>query len=249
MDEYLRLHSIDGRVHLLVINSGYEQMLLNFMHHYKRVHPEPAPPVAVLALDVTAMEQLDKHNIHSFLFEAKHWKKLQKNASSYGAASWGPIVMSKLAAIHSVLSYGYTVLYTDVDIVLHRPVDSIYRALKQQIGAEIAFQIDGNAFHSVCTGVILATPTPFCKQILCADGPDAARWKDDQLYIQKKLSTLKPTLRSKVVRLPISVYPHGNFWKKSRNRCSRPVLVHYNYVVGKAAKIGWMKRDHVWIPK
>lgn len=244
MEEFLAKNSANGECIVLVINDGYVPFLRNFLYHLRK---HSMFPVAVFALDEEAHAAVTKDvKLDCYLYKSAKLTP-QNAASAFNGAGWKPIVFSKLEVINAVIQAGYTIYYFDVDIVLRGKFETLRKMWKP--GHELAFQSDcPTTFHKICSGVVFARPTPFAKQILSINYAAIPRFIGDQFYLWDKLKRMAPTYRCKIYRFNMYHCPTGHFWRQNRAQCLRKpaLLVHYNYVKGKQAKISWMRKDKCW---
>jgi len=168
----------------------------------------------------------------------------------YGTQEYKKIVWHGFFIGHEILRYNKSYLYLDIDIIIMKEFeDEIVNKLYYEDDTDCVVQGFKAFPHSdifACTGLVAMKPT----ERTLAISPEYFRensylnWGNDQLFFNEMI------MRTKLLNiktLNINMYPVGSHYyaehAKIKNMCR---IVHFNSVIGRAAKIEKMKEFNLY---
>nr|QBK93696.1 MAG: nucleotide-diphospho-sugar transferase [Pithovirus LCPAC406] len=147
------------------------------------------------------------------------------------------LTIEKLRSIYHYLSYGYTVIYMDSDIV--RLKDFENGLIDELHDCDILFQNDAEHDKDrgeLCTGLVCVKP---CKKTLKLFDPrymfDVKSFRDDQSYLNRRIGYIKsddPVVSVVYKVLKRDMYPNGSVFLSNPSLKETAMIVHMNHVKG-----------------
>jgi len=189
--------------------------------------------------------------------------KLDVGSGQWQSKNFNKICMAKVDNARKFLKEGYTVLYSDLDVVfLKDPLPYLLPMLKEK---DILFQYSakGNPAsynpspptRKVCMGFFVAKPTPLNIDLFdTSENVDldtlplnhpCRKDQSDQGYTQAKIRQIKKYKQLNQGILPPPLFPNGINWFNN-HRDFDPYIIHYNYIVKQSEKIERMKKFGHW---
>ncbi|OZJ01525.1 hypothetical protein BZG36_05651, partial [Bifiguratus adelaidae] len=172
--------------------------------------------------------------------------------SDYWAPTYPAITHTKTLIVQRLLYLGYTVLFSDVDIVWLKPrvVDFLRGRLSIREETQVLFQQEGYSQTTVNTGFFVMRPKDTMKKLLA----ETIHLQDSGQYTQQAalnvaLNSLDMDLRSSsVVLLDVFLFPNGHAYFLNdvpQKFGVEPYLTHANYLVG-ADKRNALIKHNLW---
>jgi hypothetical protein len=239
-----------------VTSDGYKYYTWNL---YKMLEQLKLPwKLCILCLDRESYGFLNKiAMIPSRLFLMPGQQIQHKDPVLFGSQQFKRMNRMKLKALEELSQRPELerLVYLDSDIaVFQDPLPALHACFAK--GA-LWFQCDekeettyncssSSSCPNPCTGVIAMSLTdetrPLLKDIYkIVDEP----WKEsltDQDYVLKRLQTTKTPYQT----LDRSLFPNGSFLKDNKYKEGNPLLLHFNYILGKDKK-RFMKQKECWV--
>ncbi|KAM3580258.1 hypothetical protein VKS41_007493 [Umbelopsis sp. WA50703] len=165
-------------------------------------------------------------------------KPIEASFSDYYSPTYAAITHAKTLVVQRLLYLGFTVFFSDVDIVWLKPhiVDFLAGRLSVRQETEVLFQQEGYDQMNINSGFYIMRPTDKMKQLLL----DTIVLQDSGEYTQqgamnRALNNLDMDMRtSSVVLLDLFMFPNGfaYFQNDVPQRWGiEPYIAHANYLV------------------
>ncbi|KAG5463343.1 MAG: nucleotide-diphospho-sugar transferase-domain-containing protein [Olpidium bornovanus] len=257
---------------LAVASNGNFDFTLNWIASLRRTgHTR----YLVMCLDEVICSRLDP--THAALVP-RHWLQREINAAPavYGTSEYINLVQSKTLVVIPFLMEGFTILFTDVDVVWLSPqiTPHLLSVLKDNPSCEAVFSVDevkrvernggsrlrliwhGHALNdsrtsdpvpSVNTGFWIAKPT---STIIGVFNKTVEIQVTQQSAFNTALKAAKLKSSPKIAYLDRSLFPNGRVYFKHRlaqKTGITPFIVHANYIRGSAAKRSALKEAGLWL--
>lgn len=239
-----------------VTSDGYKFYTWNL---YKMLQGLQLPwKLCILCLDKESFEFMNKIAMipsRLYLMPGQHIH--HKDPVLFGSQQFKRMNRMKLKALEELSQRVEleTLVYLDSDIAVFQ---DCLPAMRACLGtAPLWFQCDEKQEESLtcssplscpnpCTGVIAMSLTPETRPLL----KDIYRivddtWKEsltDQDYVLKRLQATQTPYQT----LDRTLFPNGSFLKDNKYKEGNPVLLHFNYILGKDKK-RFMKQKECWV--
>lgn len=249
LEENCTVHEDNGkRMKEVVIgftNAGYVDMAKNCVHFFRIAHPDRQ--IIVFTTDSDAYESM-RPTCPTILFQ--HASVVPRACASYAEPSqFQPITITKLSILSSVLELGYSIFFTDFDVIWR---ESALNDIRSACGDKPAvFQCghkleDHHKTVEVNTGLMYITNCDFTKRLFQAPQPDEPWQRGDQEQVNYRLNTWDEYGR--IGTLDCWVFPNGDFWANANETQRRSAkVVHFNYLIGKTSKVQEMHSAGYWV--
>jgi hypothetical protein len=240
-----------------VFTGGVADEWLNLYATLRRVGLHPLAVAFALDQEALAVARSTDVAVRTELLSASLSRE-----SNYGSASFQPVVMQKLRALQLLLHERKTVFFLDTDVVVLRDfVANLFILPTQDIYLQSAEQHFLPA-HSHCTGVMFIRPTNTARELIEATMGELVKCMATSACTdQEALNAVVLAQEAPVGRLDPADYPGGAqyfgveptysdplFYNESaRAQCNAPpILVHNNWLVGRANKIIRFRLHGLW---
>lgn len=258
----------------IAVNYAFRHLALNFVCNLKRIG---VSNYVVLAMDRTVFDYLAARGTNTFFYEMPATRRrLLEEADSFGTAAFIETSRRKSMLVLKVLRLGYSVVFSDVDVVWVRdPIPELLRhdfdfvmqsdrAHKDQDAAlnynlNSGFYLVRSSLRSVTAlkaivkyaEAIRRSEQKAFNYVLCG------AFKDHHAGPGIRIGAQECTYRkggARVLALPLEAFPNGSdesLWSNMSTSFedSHPgvVAVHANYVEGRAEKVERIKRIGYWL--
>eukprot|EP00904_Undaria_pinnatifida_P002825 jgi/Undpi1/12543/HiC_scaffold_6.g02212.m1 len=180
-------------------------------------------------------------------------KRYSTEAGKYGDKRFAEAVVVRPQLIKSIISQGYTMLWSDVDMVWLRNPLSLLPQIGEDSDVDVMLQIDYKRVFK-CTCFMFVNPTPLSLEMLTRWEENIVRSKArlDQEAFQGPLHyMIQNGLR--VEFIPREVLPAGKVFFDHKYEDdykelyhNETVIVHNNWIVGHTNKMKRFKRYRMW---
>jgi hypothetical protein len=213
---------------ITLTNSGYVDYTLNCLRSLENISTKIN--LCCYCIGNDGHEALNKKGYKSILID----DEANSNFQQFREGNWSNIVIKKFDIIYANLLTNDYVLYTDGDVVYENN-NFISYLLENIASNDVLIQNDalrddwrfGNADH-LCSGFMFIKSNARTLDLFnprrVEDKKDEKGW-GDQIYINEIKNRLK------VKKLPLSLFPNGQFFYKNFANIN-PYLIHFNWVVG-----------------
>eukprot|EP00732_Lithocolla_globosa_P001410 Lithocolla_globosa_v1_NODE_695_length_3420_cov_22.731055.p1 type:complete len:580 gc:universal NODE_695_length_3420_cov_22.731055:304-2043(+) len=244
--------AVKNTIILTCANSGFVDIFENWYESVRKVSPELASMVVLIAEDNAMLDYLEKRFPGRALTLGK---TSSQKAATYDTKEYKTIVSKRPQYLSQFLQCGVSVLYMDADIVLLKnPFDYFvqpgdYDALLAN--DNINYKLVGEEIQTqgqlACTGFMFWKPSAssfefleqWTKSLAKGDVVNQFKFRD---VLQKNII--------KYAMLPLHDFPNGKlFWDdrlSSFFKSHPPVFVHNNYIKGDQNKIERFKASNLW---
>lgn len=165
-----------------------------------------------------------------------------------GGGGWGAVTGAKLVIQAHILRRGYTLIFTDCDIVWQRdPLPYLAEYVSQRAEVVALFQSDetfNGRLRNLCTGFFVAFP-PALPLFDPGEALGDAQFRNDQVFVNARIKE-RGWEDSRVQYLPALSFCNGNVWQFAKFNRARAFMAHFNYLVGPEQKQACMKRSGMW---
>jgi hypothetical protein len=223
LEDSLRKKAINGTTVIVALtNAGYVDYTINLYRSMEQLGLHAA--LLVFALQQDAVDSLSAAGISSVLFD---------DGSPAGFVSiqekgFSVVTTAKLKVVHLLLSYGYTVLFTDGDVVwLKDPLPYLQAAISNAPAVDAVFMCDSveredEKNKDVNTGFFYMTPSPRTVHLLEPERVstilsltnEEGRVLNDQSYVRSNI--LQDGVPFRTLSLPL--FPNGAFWMANKGQ-------------------------------
>lgn len=231
---------------MTIVNDGYELMLENF---YKS---------SILPLNLKQVLIVSLSNRLSDRWSYKHHPLFLLNISEYlnGYGNFGTDIYYKITNLKTLLvletlKEGFSVLFTDLDVIILKDPFPYFTCLK----CDIHMQMDRVQFN---TGFMYIKPTKPSIEFfseMWSNFKISKRKSHDQGFFNELLEIRKLKHQShliKIKKLPVKYFMCGTYYFNEDNRQfgvpgpEDTVVIHNNYIGSIAAKIYRFKENFLW---
>ncbi|MGA2329101.1 MAG: putative nucleotide-diphospho-sugar transferase [Bryobacteraceae bacterium] len=237
-------HTLPNTVMFTIATGGYVPFVLNLEASLEQIGM--GRQLLVYALDDKAQQELSVSGVRSVRYpteRCRYW-------SDYGTPEFGRIASYKYAVGCAVLKSGKNALFVDGDVVFLRNPMSYLREIVRETSADLAVQFESpkNVYN---TGFWFATSHPPVIELFSEVQKSllAQTFSCDQVCFNAHLG-LATGIR--ICALDPDLFACGNrfiedsaeFAGRSNNRLpvDAAYVLHFNYVVGKEAKVSAMRK-------
>ena len=257
LTEYIKRIGKDIIITTAVTN-GCIEMVSNWFAALKR--SGLADRAFAVGLDDQIIVQLEDKGIPCVFWKSALYEPKDKLMPGF-KDGWMELNMAKLDLIHTIISKGQTLLYSNSDVVfLGSPLEELREAL---VDKEVVFQTEAksdNITDRICMGFLCAKKTDNTIRLFDAVVTDDEKeniqplnkeFEDgvcDQALVQYRLKEkYLEKMKRKIGILDPYVYPNGRTIDNSPEfDINRAKALHFNGCSSKAHKIDKMKASNVW---
>ncbi len=193
-------------------------------------------PIVVVCPDEKTSSILSKEGIRTKILHPLTGFQTNKQ-EIFGSEGLRMVTIEKLRSIYHYLSYGYTVIYMDSDIVCLRDFkDGLINTLHD---CDILFQNDAEHDKDkgeLCTGLVCVKS---CEKTLKLFDPrfmfDVKNFRDDQSYLNRRIGYIKsndPVVPITYKVLKRDMYPNGSVFLAKPSLKDTAMIVHMNHCSG-----------------
>lgn len=243
--EAIATRALDNTIILVCVDSGYLDMALNL---YKTsFEPLAIANYLYVGIDRTVCDGLTKHGVACTTHDSV--KQIVSSDSSWGTKDFRLKTHFKTRVIKECLSWNYSAVISDVDIVFFKNPIPYFTCPSCDI--EITNDIsEGNS------GFYLARPTKAAR-LLHQKAWDIAMKSGASTSNQKALDrTMESMIKKKTIKvrdLPKEQFPNGvqyfeqgHRYFTGHNPCKECVIAHNNWILSKNAKTYRFKEAGLW---
>ena len=234
-----------GEIILVSTDYGYIQMALNL--YLTSLQKLNLTNYLFITSDNDAAAVLEQNGIAHFkIAEDKEGKK----ASNYGSTAFKRKTHIKTKIVHEALVSGFTVLFTDVDIVFLQDPFPYLKYSTYDIQMQSDTKAGGNS------GFYLAMPSRAAISLHRVALETAARRPElsNQNVLNRVIRQMVKQDTLKIKMLSVDQFPNGNTYFQhghrmffGENPCKDCVTIHNNFIVSGAAKIYRFKEHLLWM--
>lgn len=265
----------DKLVVAIAVNYAFRQLALNFVCNLKRV---AVSNYVILAMDRTVFDYLAARGANTFFYESstKTTRRLLQHSHKFGSTAFVETSRRKSILVLKVLRLGYSVVFSDVDVVwvrdpipelLRHDFDFVMQSDRSHKDQDTALNYNLNSgFYLVRSSIrsvtalkaivkyaeaIRRSEQKAFNYVLCG------AFKDHHAGPGIRVGAQKCTYRkggATVIALPLEAFPNGSDESLWSNRSASfeevhpgVVAVHANYIEGLAEKIERIKRIGYWL--
>ena len=213
---------------ITLTNSGYIEYTENCLKSLEKI--DSNINLNCYCIGKEGYEYLNSKNYNCFLID----EEKNSNFQVFRQGNWSNIVFNKFVIIYeNLLKYKY-VCITDGDIVFENA--NFLQYLLENIGLnELLIQTEyiDEKNYVLCSGFMFiksnSNTLNFFNPKYIEHKKNTSGW-GDQLYVNNNKHKLK------YKRLPIELFPNGNYYYKNFNRLN-PYLIHFNWIIGNEKKV------------
>lgn len=234
-------------------NSGHLELTLNWVASLQR---HGYHKFVILCFDFELFSELVRRGFEPNVGMAPpHWcgTEISPIEESWMSTRYNDLTQAKLRIQHELLVRNHSLLFSDVDLVFTSP--HVHEHLEQVFSTpkgnppHLAYMYDQDT--DMNTGFFAARPTEMVIRAFANTLPTLKRWGVDQLAFNYQLRTVMeirynhPYLRG----LDKLLYANGlTFHRRKLNQKYHisPLVIHANYVTGKAAKRELLQQGGGW---
>ena len=234
----------NGEIILVSTDYGYIQMALNL--YLTSLQKLNLSNYLFVTSNNDAAATLEQNGVAHFkMVEDKDGKK----ASKYGSPAFKRKTHIKTKIVHEALMYGFTVLFTDVDIVFLKDPFSYLKCSSCDIQMQSDTHAGGNS------GFYLARPSRAAISLHRVALETAALRPElsNQKVLNQAITQMVKQDTLKIKILSLDQFPNGNTYFEhghrmffGENPCKSCVTIHNNCIVSAAAKIYRFKEHLLW---
>ena len=228
-------------------NEGHLDFAYNWWFHFNTICPEYHP--FVVSISKNTSQKLDELNVPNIYFQPA-FDVSDVDSDYMRSSNWSRIMGAKVDITYTFLKRGYRVFYTDDDVILRLPLNAFIERYATDKNLDIVFQ--KNHMGNLCAGVFFVHPNErtlklFDRYAGSLPGYDlnSKKYEGDQPFLTRRIYHMNNELG--LLYFPTDIIPNGAIWyAKKQVIKDRALLIHYNCIVGKSAKIAKMQEDSVW---
>jgi hypothetical protein len=229
----------DDIAFITLMNNGYIDYTLNCLQSLDRISMKQ--PLHVYCIGEKGYNVLQARNVSCDLIQTNdNITELQE----FRRRKWSNITYYKFEIIYKNLLNHKFVCITDGDIVYEN--NQMFNYLLQNIDDnDVLIQSEGISDNDLCSGFMFIQSNETTRSIFHPDNVEKYRnvegW-GDQIYV----NSMKYNLKYK--KLPLKLFPSGNYYYTYSDMIDQPYLIHFNWVGGNEKKIRMAKYNKWYIP-
>lgn len=254
-DCFLRSANMPRKIIVAAVNTAYLELTANWFCSLLR--SDLVRKTLLVGLDPSACSHAAKNGISLPCFYDPCFFGGSGEEIAWRSANWVRVTVAKILPVESLLQRGYSVLFTDTDIVLFRdPFPVLYEDVDLEIQNDHQNSTKADVYMQLNSGLYYARPSalPLLRRWMNASAEDPKT--SAQLVLTKMISRerkagslvyVPPTKRSgEVVPPPKAsfrvldpvLFPNGGLVFKNRivKLHNKTVAVHANWMVGMKEK-------------
>jgi len=261
---------IAGRKTITVVsvNAGYADFVKNLMCSIRALKVDKhgnRPKLLLVAVDNKVSDMIKDsaedggHYVYNINDEAKAELPDSDSNQDYGTSKFEWVVLQRTRLISDFLHLGYDVLGGDADEVF---IKNPFAYLEENYATSTKDMLaQPEADGRQCIGYILYRNTPSMRKVysLLLKNQECLVWQcfknginklqgdtGDQLTMLQITNFLKPNTEN----FPADKFPWGSkFFDGNTHRsiAQMPIVVHNNYIIGKAAKLKRFRDYNIWL--
>ncbi len=236
---------------LALADTEYIDMTLNF--YETSLEPLKIQNVLFIAPTISTCDILEKYNLQCYVFKTSmQYYEHEPDESHYGSSVFNKKMILRTRAIIDALMCGYTLLHTDVDMHFFKNPLPYFTCTDCDIEA-----LEDGWPDNLNAGFVYLRPTRGTITIynMLLDTITKSIKEDDQVSFNKAWMTVGASGKFKIRSLDIKTFLCGRryyeenkrYFSKDITPCKDCIVVHNNWILGKAAKLYRAKETGMWM--
>ena len=252
------INKSNGFVYLLFTNDGFIEMTKSWMCNIRRLNRAVLSNTVIVAESYDTVRTLSdfEPSCNYFVYTTDH-----HGSVSYGHYDYYAVVLDRMIAQNTILSYGATVMIVESDQIWNGDITPVVKQKFDEgfdviAGDERAYSHTRDALGYFCAGFygIHNRQAAFFKKYEEGYGDMLNKFKDTTGSIaiendQERLNrVVKGNSTVKAHTFDRCVYASGQWYgsQQYQSECPNPTILHNNYVIGNKVKMDRAKKHNQW---